>query len=149
MNFITDNDLFREALFEKYRIRHCYVRLDRNLTKPKEKLRLKPTGSIRSKVICFPTTSSVLEKSSEALSSLDKYRKEHALVPFGKTKNVTLLRTKSIFAAREADKESTDDNGKQYSMEDLNSEFRLKFNSPNHGLKPTKQTTQELQQSLN
>lgn len=147
--FVTDNDLFRKALFEEYRICDCSVRLDRNLPKTKKKLHLTPEESIRSKAICFPTTSSLLEKSSEALTSLATYREEHALVQLGNTKNVARLRAKSMFAVRTiADEESNDDKGKQYSLEDLNSEFHLKFSSPNRGLKPTERLTPKPQQTL-
>lgn len=147
--FVTDNDLFRKALFENYRIRDCSVRLNRNLPNPNRKLQLAPEGSIRSKAICFPTTSSVHENSSESLNSLATYRQEHALVPFGKKKNVNQLRAKSMFAVRTtSDEETNGDNGKQYSLQDLNSEFHLKFSGPNHGLNPTRINQQKPQQPL-
>lgn len=141
--FVTDNDVFRKAIFEKYRISDCVVRLDRKLPNSNENIHLAPEGSIRSKAICFP--SSVLEKSSEALTSLATYREEHSLVPFGNKKNVTRVRTKSMFANRD---ETADEESTRYSLEDLNTEFRLKFSSPNRGLKPIEQPAQKLQQPL-
>lgn len=125
------------------------MRLDRNLPKPNKKLHLTPEGSIRSKAICFPTTSSLLEKSSEALTSLATYREEHALVPLGSTKNAARVRAKSMFVVRTiADEESNDDKGKQYSLEDLNSEFHSKFSSPNRGLKPAEPPAPKPHQAL-
>lgn len=106
-----------------------------------------PEGAIRSKAICFPTTSSVLEKSSEALSLLASYREQHALEPLKNRKNVRQQRAKSMFAIRtNVDDDSNDVNGKQYSLDDFHSEFHLKFGKPNHGLKPAEELPQKQQQ---
>lgn len=104
-----------------------------------------PEGSVRSKAICLPTTSSVLEKSSEALSSLATYREQHAIVPLKNGTSVRSQRAKSMLAFP-ADEESNDVNGKQYSLDEFHSEFHLKFSSPNHGLKPAEELRQKPQQ---
>lgn len=52
-----------------------------------------------------------------------------------------------MFAARTiADKESNDVNEMQYSLDDLHSEFHLKFSSPNRGLKQTERLAPKPQQ---
>lgn len=83
--FHTDNVIFRKALFEKYGIRNCAVRLNRveekDFPKVRPKLSINPTGTVRSnsKISWFPGTLAVQEKSTDALSSLVAYQTQNGI----------------------------------------------------------------------
>lgn len=84
----------RKALFEKYGIRDCVVRVDRcnnsNITNdasPKKKL-LASKEKLRLEVTWLPASSSVLVNSSEALSTLSMYHEKNGIVPLVARKNV-------------------------------------------------------------
>lgn len=85
MHFVTDNDEFRKALFEKYGIRNCAVhlnRLDENDI-PKVHPKLLTTGDVRSNstISWFPSTSAIKKKSFDALSSLAAYQIQNGIAP--------------------------------------------------------------------
>lgn len=80
---IIDNDEFRKALFEKYGIRDCSVRLNRLDEKdiPKKRPKLLAIGDVRSNstISWFPSTTEIQKKSVDALSSLVAYQIENGI----------------------------------------------------------------------
>lgn len=114
--------MFRKALFEKYCIRDCVVRLDRSTNSnifsafQKKKL-LASKGNLRSEISWLPNSSSALMNSSDALSTLAVYHGKNVIVPPIARKNVRRQRVKSIFADNaKSNTQSNDSNKMTYSM---------------------------------
>lgn len=87
MLFDVDNDMFRAALFQKYRIRECTVRLVRlneeEIPKSTPKLLLKASGNVRSNsnISWFPASSTVRKNSDNALSALVIFQNQNGVIP--------------------------------------------------------------------
>lgn len=136
--------MFRKALFGKHGIRGCFVRVDcltdsdiAKYTHPKKKL-LPSKGKLRSEVGWLPTSSTVSVNSSEAISTLAVYHEQNDIVPQVARRNIRRQRAKSMFANRpNHDDQSNDMNRMKYSKDDM-SELQAKFNSPNFGLKSSR-----------
>lgn len=84
-HFVTDSVMYRDALFIKYGIRDFSVRLDRlnerDIPEAIPKLHLKSSGNVRgnSKMSWFPATSSMQQKSGDALSPLIAYHNRNGI----------------------------------------------------------------------
>lgn len=128
-DFVDDN-MYRQALFGKYGIRECFVKLERisdEKQAAKSTNQLIPTAApLRAQVSWLPAPSATRRKSVVALSELEKYREKNDVVPRIVGRNIIRQRAKSIFA----------ENPRPSTINDLNQEFVEKYNSPNHGLKP-------------
>lgn len=67
------------------------------------------------------------------------YREKNSIVTPVARKNVRRQRAKSMFENRANDDDQSNDiNGMNYSMDDMHSELQEKFNSPNLGLKSSR-----------
>lgn len=140
IGFDTDDDVLRKALFEKYRIRNCSVRLNRlvngDIPKryPNTKYQLVPKkGTLRSNVGWLPTPSAKPMK-REALSAFAAYQEKNDVVPRIAAKNLRRERTKSMFAERSNLIQQSNKADKKYTMDEMHLELRTKIASPNRGL---------------
>lgn len=142
-NILTDNSIYRQALWEKYIVgieyRDFDIRLDRlpqnNIqaaTRAKKRLFLPKTGSVRSNVSWLPI--STHQKSDAALSELAIYREQKGIGPAVPQKNKRHSRSKSLFS--DSTYQPYNANRHHVTLDDMHSEFNRKYYSPNRGLKP-------------
>lgn len=97
--------------------------------------RLMPnTGTLRSDVCWLPAPSATKNNTAEALDELANYTAKNNIGPPPK-KNIRRQRAKSMFQDRS--EQPIDLNEKAFTMDDMHSEFKAKYNRPNRGLKPS------------
>lgn len=104
-------------------------------TAPRTTFRLATSvKTLRSNVSWIPTPSQIQKNATDCISGLKAYRQTIGVTSNVGQKNMIRRRAKSLFIAK-TDQSIKNDN--KSTMDDLHIEFNKKYNSPNHGLKPS------------
>lgn len=95
--------MYKDALFQKYGIRNCFVRITRlnedEIPKSAPKRLLKTNGTVRSNsnISWLPNASSIHQNSTDALNYLANYQNQNNITPRVAKKSVYIYFSLFIF----------------------------------------------------